>query len=715
LDETDIGHAASPGSFALDAVEFVVRHWRLLGMAAAIGAVGGLYWRTTMPTTYFVSTKLFVEESVGPARSRDEPDAASERDTRLNYRVDVIRSITVADGVVRLLDRKSRAGHPGASGRGQAAEVPVPAPLADLAAQVVRDGELEKRLSEPAYVARLLNLRAALHVNVAYADSTIAISMDGADPALLTRQVNAYAMVFRAVSLEQKTAHLRRVADAIQTRLESARTNLTRAEAMERELLRMPAGAGTERDDRSSVPEERTSAEALPAAGRRASPPPAADWEPHLRRRRAILWEARTLLAQLAPLDAELAAAARAAAGSRDVAAAVVAPADRRGAEDPLTPDDAEGDEGVRHRLATVVEELRRVERAPPAGGVRTQLGAVEKLVAACDALYSVYLARHRQAGLKMLLASPDVHIVDPAAVPSVPAGPRWGEYVQKGIAVGLAITLAWILARGQLDVTLKGRRAIARVAGLPILGAILQQPVLEAAAPARTRMVAHEDPASSTAEAIREIRTAMRTATAASGGKFHLITSAGVGEGKTTLAANLAISLAQIGERVLLVDADLRQPQLSATFALDPARGISELLSGGDAERLIQSCAIPGLSVIASSEALANPAEFLCSSPFQDLLRSRRALFDRILCDSPPVNLVADAGILSGLSDSILLVVREGRCTQLALETALERLRATGVAILGVVVNGLDPPSLPAMYAGYYPGYSKYSSYRKG
>jgi capsular exopolysaccharide synthesis family protein len=308
----------------------------------------------------------------------------------------------------------------------------------------------------------------------------------------------------------------------------------------------------------------------------------------------------------------------------------------------------------------------------------------------------------------------PDVHEIEPVTVPTAPVDRRPAREASKGATAGLALALVLLIVLEHQDMTLRDRKAISRASQLPVLGSVLTDARLAGRGHSPVGLVAHEQPDSPTAEAIREVRTALNYARDGSGPSCFLITSSGPGEGKTTIAANLAISLAQVGEQVLLVDTDLRRPQLAEAFGLDPARGLSRLLTDDDTESLVQACAVPNLHVMTSGPLLANPAEFLCSARFQMLLQARKADFDRIILDTPPVNVVTDVAILARVADSVLLMVRERWCTESALEMALEKLSATGVKFAGVVVNDAQPSALPSYYGGYY-DYRGYSRYRRG
>jgi protein-tyrosine kinase len=197
-------------------------------------------------------------------------------------------------------------------------------------------------------------------------------------------------------------------------------------------------------------------------------------------------------------------------------------------------------------------------------------------------------------------------------------------------------------------------------------------------------------------------VRTALKYAHGLSSRRL-LVTSALASEGKTTLAANLAVAFAHLGEKVLLVDTDLRCPRLHEAFGLNNDVGVSQIFTETELPRLARQTSVPGLSLLTAGPLLASPSEFLCQPQFREKLAAVAAPFDRVILDSSPINQVTDAGILAYHADGVVLVVRDRHCTDAALELAVERLSAGPAKLLGVVINDLAPTLLNRRYA-YYP-----------
>jgi capsular exopolysaccharide synthesis family protein len=179
-------------------------------------------------------------------------------------------------------------------------------------------------------------------------------------------------------------------------------------------------------------------------------------------------------------------------------------------------------------------------------------------------------------------------------------------------------------------------------------------------------------------------------------GAQVILVTSPSKGDGKTRTATNLALSLARQGSRVVLVDADLRRGSVSEVFLVPALPGLSELLRG-DAEfdeslRTVQVRENVHLDIIGAGKLVPDAAELLQQHPFQELMQLLRATYDMVVIDSPPLNLVTDAAIVSPLCDGALLVARAGATTPEALAHAIEQLQLAGAPeILGTVLTDID------------------------
>jgi len=194
--------------------------------------------------------------------------------------------------------------------------------------------------------------------------------------------------------------------------------------------------------------------------------------------------------------------------------------------------------------------------------------------------------------------------------------------------------------------------------------------------------------PRSAAAEAYRALRTNLQFSSLDRELKTILVTSAGDGDGKTTVAANLGVAMAESGKRVLLVDCDLRRPGLHEVFGLPVVPGLSNALLGESGELPVSTTTVAGLSVLTAGDRPPNPAELVASARLTRLLARVREEYDYVIIDSPPAGLVADAAVLASAADGVIMVVSAGRTKRDAARRAKEQLERVGARLLGVVLN---------------------------
>jgi capsular exopolysaccharide synthesis family protein len=200
-----------------------------------------------------------------------------------------------------------------------------------------------------------------------------------------------------------------------------------------------------------------------------------------------------------------------------------------------------------------------------------------------------------------------------------------------------------------------------------------------------------HLQPRSDIAEAYRSIRTAIYFGLQGEPAKTILITSPSSGDGKTTVASNLAIAIAQAGRRVLLIDADCWHPGQHEVFGLDHATGLTSILrKKAVLADVVRKTDIENLEILPCGEIPSNPAELLDSPALSKLLAEASAKYDQVLIDSPPVVPITDARILAANCGATILVLRAGKSTRQMADDAFEALAAVGAPILGLVVNDI-------------------------
>jgi capsular exopolysaccharide synthesis family protein len=293
------------------------------------------------------------------------------------------------------------------------------------------------------------------------------------------------------------------------------------------------------------------------------------------------------------------------------------------------------------------------------------------------------------------------VTVVDDAPFPATPDSPDPLRNLGLAAIVGLLLGLGLAIVRESLDSSVKSPEDVAAVANLPVMGNIAYDPKADK----RPLLTAMEGRAPQV-EAFRVLRTNMQFVDVDHDSKVFTITSSVSGEGKSTVAANLAITLAQAGQRVLLMEGDLRRPRLHEFFGLEPSVGLTTVLLGKvRLEQAVQPTAVPGLAVLNSGALPPNPSELLQSESMSDLLLdARTGGYDAIIVDAPPLLPVTDAALLAAQSDGALLVVRHGRTSRDQLRIAMERLQAVGGRPVGVVLNMVTSSSGAEAYSfGYY------------
>jgi capsular exopolysaccharide synthesis family protein len=330
--------------------------------------------------------------------------------------------------------------------------------------------------------------------------------------------------------------------------------------------------------------------------------------------------------------------------------------------------------------------------------------------------LYDLVLARLKETELLGHQANNNVSVLDRALVPHGPVKPNRKTVVIISIIVGLLGGIGLALFFEYMDNTIKTHDDIEKFLGTAFLGIVPaireqgQENLTKAEAGRNRDLHSHRRPKSSAAECVRSIRTNLLFMTPDTQLRRLLITSAGPQEGKTTVATNIAITMAQSGSRTLLIDTDMRRPRIHRAFGLPNDAGMSNLIMGqAKADDVIKETIVPNLWILPCGPVPPNPAELLHTQRFKQIAAELEAKFDRVIFDSPPVGAVADALILSGDVDGVVLVVKAGRTVrEVALRTK-QSLDDINARVFGVVMNDVD---LERRGYGYYYYYQRYGYY---
>ena len=241
-------------------------------------------------------------------------------------------------------------------------------------------------------------------------------------------------------------------------------------------------------------------------------------------------------------------------------------------------------------------------------------------------------------------------------------------------------------MARELLDTSVKGADDVAEITSAPVLGNIFQYN--------DAKRAPHEVLTTATpwAEAFRVLRTNMQYVDIDHAQKVFVLTSALPGEGKSTTAVHLAVTLTQAGQRVALVECDLRRPLIADRLELDGAIGTTSVLIGKvSAEDVMQQYADTSLDVMVCGQIPPNPSELLASDRMKHLIAEVREKFAYVIFDSPPVLAVTDAIVLAASADGVVLCVHGGKTPRDLVQRSAERLRQSNIPVLGAILNNLD------------------------
>jgi capsular exopolysaccharide synthesis family protein len=306
-----------------------------------------------------------------------------------------------------------------------------------------------------------------------------------------------------------------------------------------------------------------------------------------------------------------------------------------------------------------------------------------------------------------------NVRGLDRARLPSVPVSPNMRINVAIAAGLALVVGLIVIILLVFLDRSIKSANDATQASGAAVLGVIPRIADLEGTADDRARdMYVHENPKSTIAECCRALRTNILFSAADRDLKTLVVCSANQREGKTTTVIYLGTTMAQSGQRTLLIDSDMRRPRLHKSTGVAVSPGLSNLLIGEeDYDALIKPTEVANLFVLPCGPTPPNPAELLLTKRFELVLAELGKRFDRIILDSPPIQPVTDAVVLSKRVDGVVLVVRASKTMRDELRRSARMIRDVGGSVVGVIVNEVDERD--SYYGRYgYGGYGGYSRY---
>ena len=365
--------------------------------------------------------------------------------------------------------------------------------------------------------------------------------------------------------------------------------------------------------------------------------------------------------------------------------------------------------EAARARERSMMAELE-AQKAEALAMNRTgiEYGVLEREAESNRQIYQSLLQRANETGVAGELRTSNIRIVDEAEVPTGPASPRIGLNLLLALFVGSMFAVGLAFFFEYLDNRIKTPDEIKTHLGLPFLGLI---PLISKKESRDGALLLNNGVPANFAEALRTVRTNLMFSSAAEGARSVVVTSTGPGEGKSVVASNVGIGLAQAGQRVLLIDADMRHPQIHERFGQTAEPGLSNLTVGNaKVSEVVRKTTVPGLWILPSGKVPPNPAELLSSQRFQVFLSSLDEHFDWVIIDTPPVLPVADATIVAHVVTGVLFVVGAEMTNRRAADVALEQLTQANARFAGAVLNRVNLVRNSYYYSQYYRReYAKY------
>ncbi len=367
----------------------------------------------------------------------------------------------------------------------------------------------------------------------------------------------------------------------------------------------------------------------------------------------------------------------------------------------------------LENEIANVQEDIARTQASLASATDEAQRQRYETSLAQYRSTLSSLVNNYQQLRLAEVQATNNLVVVKPAVVPTTPIRPRTMTNTLLAAVVGAMIAIGAAFLVEYLDDTVKSPDDVSRITGLSTLGAIAR---LKDAS-AQRQLIAWSHTKAPEAEAYRTLRTNIQFSSVDKPIRTLVVTSSGPSEGKSTTSANLAIVMAQTGQRIVVVDTDLRRPVLHKVFGVPNNVGITTALLAGqdvDLDAYLQPTEIDNLFVMASGPIPPNPSELLGSQRMKRIIEQLAEGADVVIFDTPPALVVTDAAVLGRQVDGVLLVADAGGTREQALAHAVGELQKTGANVIGIVLNRLDSRSRGYYYYYYYYYYTDESGQRR-
>ena len=357
----------------------------------------------------------------------------------------------------------------------------------------------------------------------------------------------------------------------------------------------------------------------------------------------------------------------------------------------------------VERALQAKEQEISRLQNA------NIELERIEKDIRLSEDFLARLKLSYEDAKLRTSTTgtSTSVRILDAPSVSDRPINKNYYLNVFIGLGLGAAFGLGLVILLGVMDDRIKSASDIESGIGLPLLGTI---PRVRNVYGADRALLGRQNKDRMAIESLRAIHSVMKINPAAAGAKVMLVTSTRPGEGKTFVTTNIALTFAQHGERVLIIDSDLRLPNVAASLAIDSEVGISQYFNGDiTIDQAIIRQIEPNLDVLPVGSTCKNPTQVINSPRFAELITELRTRYDRIVIDSPPLGAVSDALHMVSLVDGVIYVVRFSMVKKRNALSCIARLREAGVPIVGAVLNSMVTRMATFYTDSYDESYKKY------
>lgn len=343
------------------------------------------------------------------------------------------------------------------------------------------------------------------------------------------------------------------------------------------------------------------------------------------------------------------------------------------------------------------------------------QYGILDREVESNKRIYNELLQRTKETSVTEQLETSNIRIIDRAVIPNYPVAPRKKLNIFLAMIVGSVMGTALAFFFEYLDNSIKAPEDIKQYLDIPFLG-FIPKVSSENASPQSQRAIKHTadtivalEPKSTVSEAYRSLRTNVMFSSLEHG-PILLVTSAGPTEGKSITVANLGITMAQSGSKTLIIDCDLRKPRMHRIFNIPATgKGFTDMIAnfGMNGNRVaVKRTRIQNLDLIPCGKIPPNPSELLSSERTRMLLEALGKKYDKILLDSPPVNVVTDPVILSQIAGGVIVIIRAGETRRDVVRRARDQLLDVGATILGGVLNSVDIEKDNYYYYSYYYNY---------